>query len=74
MQVPAHAHASETEVLYVLEGGGVTTVGGVDYPVEPGMGIQIPPGTEHSLAVSADGQLEVVQFYTPSGPEQRFKK
>ena len=38
-------------------------------PVEPGMGIQIPPGTEHSLAVGSDAELKVVQFYTPSGPE-----
>ena len=72
LEVPLHTHASETEVLYVLEGGGTMTVAGEQYQVRPGHAIQIPPGVEHAFAAGADG-VKAIQFYSPSGPEQRFK-
>jgi len=72
--VPAHAHARATEVLYVLAGEAVLTVNDVEYPVRAGMGVQLPPGATHALRVTSRAPLEAVQFYTPSGPEQRFKR
>jgi quercetin dioxygenase-like cupin family protein len=72
LAVPMHTHPTETEVLYVLEGGGVMTVAGAEYPVIAGHAIQIPPATEHSFTAGDDG-IKAVQYYTPSGPEQRFK-
>jgi quercetin dioxygenase-like cupin family protein len=74
MTVPEHTHPGSTELLYVLSGTGIMTVEGDEHPVHPGMGIQIPPDTRHAFAVTSAGPVEVVQFYTPSGPEQRFKQ
>lgn len=70
--VPAHAHDNETEVLFVRTGGGTMEVDGVSIAVAAGHGIAIPPGHRHGFVAGADG-VEVLQVYTPSGPEQRFK-
>ncbi len=71
-RVPQHAHATETELLYVTAGGGTLTVAGVEYPIAAGDAIQLPPGVEHSLVVG-DAGIAAIHLYTPSGPEQRFK-
>jgi quercetin dioxygenase-like cupin family protein len=70
--VPPHVHAGETEILYLLGGGGTMTVGGVSLPVSEDSVIQIPPGVEHSFTASE--ATVALQLYTPAGPEQRFKK
>jgi quercetin dioxygenase-like cupin family protein len=70
--VPEHVHANETEVLYVLAGSGTLTVAGVAIAVTPTSVIQIPKNTKH--AFTAATAFRAVQFYTPAGPEQRFKK
>jgi mannose-6-phosphate isomerase-like protein (cupin superfamily) len=74
MRIPAHVHARETEVVLVLAGAGTMTVDGDTYPIAPMTAIQIPPGVEHAVAVEGAEPLRVLQVYTPSGPEQRFKQ
>jgi quercetin dioxygenase-like cupin family protein len=70
--IPEHAHAGSAEVIYVTEGKGELTVDGEKYPVGPFTAIYIPPGAKHAF-VAADRDVKAIQFYTPSGPEQRFK-
>jgi quercetin dioxygenase-like cupin family protein len=70
-QVAEHAHANETELLYVLAGRGTMTVGGVALAVTPTTVVQIPKNTKH--AFTATSEVRAVQIYTPGGPEQRFK-
>jgi quercetin dioxygenase-like cupin family protein len=70
--VAEHVHAKETELLYVLDGSGTLTVAGVALPVTATTAIQIPANTKHSFAATT--AFRAVQVYTPSGPEQRFKK
>lgn len=70
--IPAHVHDASTEMLYVLSGSGSMVIDGVTLPVTPTTVIQIPAGVEHSFTASEP--LKVLQFYTPAGPEQRFKK
>lgn len=75
--VPEHVHPMSDELIYVLSGKGEMRLEGTPgpIPVTPGMGIQIRRGQKHAFAVAADATepLVVVQVYTPSGPEQRFK-
>ncbi len=71
VEVPEHDHPGSTEVLYILEGEGTMTVAGKKYPVVAGIAVQVPPGVKH--AFSAADLVRAVQFYTPAGPEQRFK-
>jgi mannose-6-phosphate isomerase-like protein (cupin superfamily) len=69
--VPEHVHGKEDELLWILSGKGSMTVAGETLPVEAGMAVHIPAGAKHSF--QTDAGLTAVQFYTPSGPEQRFK-
>jgi quercetin dioxygenase-like cupin family protein len=70
-EVPEHDHPTSTEVLFVLTGSGTMTVAGKDYRVGPETAVQIPPGIKHSFRAAE--AVRAIQFYTPSGPEQRFK-
>ncbi len=69
--VPEHVHPAETEVLYLLGGGGTMTVGGVEVAVTADSVIQVPPGVAHAFVASA--ATTAIQLYTPAGPEQRWK-
>jgi quercetin dioxygenase-like cupin family protein len=70
--IPEHVHADEAELLYITSGKGSMTVDGQVLAVEAGMAVVLPPGVKHSF--QTDRGLSAVQFYTPSGPEQRFKQ
>ena len=69
--VREHVHPKETELLYVLAGSGTMPVAGVPLAVTPTSVVQIPANTKHAFTATAD--VRAVQFYTPAGPEQRFK-
>jgi quercetin dioxygenase-like cupin family protein len=71
LAIKEHVHAKETEALYILDGEGTMTVGGVEVAVGPTSVIQIPPNTKH--AFTAKRAVRALQIYTPAGPEQRFK-
>ncbi len=70
--VVKHHHESSTELLFVLEGGGTLTVAGLEREVARFDAIQIPPGVSHSFRNGGE-TTKVIQSYSPSGPEQRFK-
>jgi quercetin dioxygenase-like cupin family protein len=72
--IPEHQHDGAAEILYVYEGKGELTLEGQKLPVGPTTAVYIPPGARHSFVVGPDQPIVAVQFYTPSGPEQRFKK
>lgn len=69
--VPTHRHDRESEWLYVLAGRAQITLEGITLAVDANSVVQIPAGIEHSAVISED--FRAVQFYTPGGPEQRFK-
>ena len=71
LDIPSHNHAGETELLYVIAGDGTMVVDGVTLPVGASSVIQIPKAVRHQAKVGA--ALTALQFYTPAGPEQRFK-
>ena len=71
VSVPAHRHPGATEILLITSGRGMMIVDGTRHPVERGTAIQIPSNMEHSFM--AETNIEAIQFYTPSGPEQRFR-
>jgi len=61
-----HVHADQTELLYVLAGGGTLTVNGVALPVTATSVVQIPRNTRHALV--ATSEVRAVQIFTPAGP------
>jgi quercetin dioxygenase-like cupin family protein len=72
LEVPLHVHETSTELLYLIEGEGTMVVGDTTIEVQAGDAIQIPPGVWHSFKSGASA-LKALQYYTPSGPEQRFR-
>ena len=42
--------------------------------VEAGMAVRIPAGVEHSFQATGTEPVEIVQVYSPAGPEQRFRQ
>ena len=71
--VPLHRHSESSEYLFVIEGQAEMKIGNRVIPVHPGDGIQIPPGVEHGVSFSGASRFKAIQFYSPAGPEQRFK-
>ena len=70
-ELAEHRHAGQTELLYVLSGGGTLTVDGVALPVTPTSVVQIPNNTRHALVVTS--AVRAVQIYTPAAAEPRSK-
>ena len=71
-EIAPHRHDNASEYLFVIAGSGVLTAAGNEREVERFDAIQIPAGVEHSFVAGSEG-VKVIQFYTPAGPEQRFK-
>ena len=72
---PLEAYGKQTQTGLMMgldyATGGTMTVAGQQYRVSAGDGIQVPSGVEHSFHAAAT--TKAIQFYTPGGPEQRFK-
>jgi quercetin dioxygenase-like cupin family protein len=48
--LPDHVHRDQPDLVYVLEGKATMFIDGTgEFPVEPGMVIQVPPNTKHSI-------------------------
>lgn len=69
-RVPLHRHPESAEMLYMLSGEGQLEVSGHSFRVRAGDAIRIPLGEEHAFQALQPGDL--VQIYTPPGPELRF--
>lgn len=69
-----HTHPESDEVLHVIEGDGVQTVGDSgEFPVQAGDSIYIPRGTEHSTFNTGWRQLRLLAIYSPGGAEQALQ-
>ncbi|GAC1352710.1 MAG: hypothetical protein NVS3B20_13080 [Polyangiales bacterium] len=78
--IPEHVHASEWEMLAVIEGDGFhltkkPSAGALErLRVSPGALISVPPGVPHGWEPAGTQALTAIQLYSPPGPEQRFRK
>ncbi|MFE7569403.1 cupin domain-containing protein [Streptomyces sp. NPDC057539] len=70
-----HTHPNSDEVLYVVDGEGVQTVGDSgEFPVKTGDFVFVPRGTVHSTFNTGWRQLRVIAIYTPGGAEQALRE
>lgn len=63
-----HYHKRSTELYYVLEGGGVVVLDGVERPVNKGSLVHIPPGVVHG----ARGKMRVLVVGIPDIAEDDY--
>jgi mannose-6-phosphate isomerase-like protein (cupin superfamily) len=71
--VSEHTHDASAEVLYFEDGAGTMRIGDRTVDVGPGVTVYVPEGTPHSFEPTGTRPLRAIQFYAPSGPEQRFR-
>jgi oxalate decarboxylase/phosphoglucose isomerase-like protein (cupin superfamily) len=65
-----HRHPGEEEVIYVISGEGLQTVGdGEAYPIREGDAVYIPRDALHSTYNTGWSPLRLVVVYTPGGAE-----
>ena len=66
-----HRHPGEEEVIYVISGRGVQTVGeGTDaFPISEGEAVYIPVNVLHSTYNTTWAPLRLIVVYTPGGAE-----
>lgn len=73
--VDTHVHATEWELLAIVDGDGeLTRKEGGNVKTTSGTLVAIPPGVSHGYRPAGTTPTLAVQMYSPSGPEQRFKK
>jgi mannose-6-phosphate isomerase-like protein (cupin superfamily) len=65
-RAPDHFHTYD-EVIYVLDGEGVMSSGGVDSPLGPGACIQLPARTVHCLENTGPGPMHLIAVFRPAG-------
>jgi mannose-6-phosphate isomerase-like protein (cupin superfamily) len=63
-----HYHKRSTELYYVLEGGGVVVLDGIEQPVNKGSLVHIPPGVVHG----ARGKMRVLVVGIPDIAEDDY--
>lgn len=68
-----HVHEDADEVLHVLDGEGVQTVGEEEFAVGAGDTVFIPRGVEHSTLNTGWRQLRFTVIYAPAGAEQALR-
>ena len=61
---PAETHAGD-QVVYVIEGEGLLTIGGAEHRVGPGACALIPAGTLHHVKNVGAGPLFFLSVYAP---------
>ncbi len=66
--IPLHKHPHPVEeLLYVLRGTGIETVGDEKREVGPGTAILIPPEVEHNIVNTGDEMLMLLVVVSPPG-------
>jgi len=62
-----HTHEEQEEVYYCISGNGTVWYGEdkKETPIEPGVGLWIPRGVEHSVTNTGNEQLQIAFFLAP---------
>ena len=69
--IPKHAHEGGEEAMFIISGKGTLVVENEERELGPGMAIYMPPGVEHSILNTGEGELKLVWVYSPPLPKHR---
>lgn len=53
------------QLIFVVEGSGVTILNGTEYPIKPGTLIVVPEGAEHNVTNTGEAKMKLYTIYTP---------
>jgi mannose-6-phosphate isomerase-like protein (cupin superfamily) len=71
-EVKPHQHDGSDEIILIQSGAGTFTLAGQTRKVAKGDAVRVPKGTVHGF-VAGPQPVQVIQFYSPAGPEERFR-
>lgn len=71
--IPEHVHERSAEIVYILSGSGHLKIATESFEVHGGDAVYIPQNTLHSFENTGELPVSVLQMYSPSGPEERFR-
>jgi len=71
--VAEHNHQASLEVVYILAGTGELVLDGKKSTVKAGDVIHVPVGMNHAFRNTGSETVDLIQIYSPPGPEERFK-
>ena len=74
VDTPAHIHANEDELFYVLEGEHVVTVGDEEQTLGPGDSVWAPRGVSHAQRRVKPGEGRMLIAFLPGGFEGFFRE
>ena len=60
-----HTHEAEEEIIFIIEGTGTVTVGGVTETLEPFTAVKFPIGVEHQVCNTGDTPMKFVFMFNP---------
>ncbi len=62
---PAHTHAREAEIYFVLAGKGAVLMDGAEFELEKDTLLYIPPGAQHETKNIGDSEFEFLAVFAP---------
>ena len=71
---PSHAHASEDDAFYILEGELTFGVAGEHVVAGAGTFVLVPPGLEHTFANHGDDVVRMINIHAPAGFDLRLEE
>ena len=64
--LPDHVHGQQPDLIYVLEGKATMFIDGLgEFPMQPGMVIQVPPNTKHAIR-RVEQDLYIYNVFAPA--------
>ena len=68
-----HAHETEDDAFYILEGELTFTVEGEEIAAGAGTFVLVPPHVQHSFANRADAVVRLINVHAPAGFDLRLE-
>ena len=72
-EVPRNSHPGSAEILFVLSGAGVMTVGSEKVPFAADEALHLPDGQPHAVKFTGPEKTVMLQIFAPAGPEERYR-
>ncbi|MBA3677534.1 MAG: cupin domain-containing protein [Sphingosinicella sp.] len=67
---PAHSHAANDDIFYVIEGNARVLVGEIWADAPKGSFVRVPAGVTHSFKNESDAPMGLLNIYIPGGFER----
>ncbi|MGB0882245.1 MAG: cupin domain-containing protein [Vicingaceae bacterium] len=74
--VKSHKHETHSEIISVIEGSGIMTIGKTSFEINSGDYFRIPENTFHSLKVNSKKPMKVLSIQSPEflGKDRIFEQ